>query len=360
MERMISTMKRICSLVLCAVLLLSFCSAEEIPEAFTAKRKNTTAYFGTLSILCVFDDFSEYAGQQRMDTLWQDIKQMMGEVDATLSLSFEDSEVCRFNRLEYGQSMPVSPLTAEVFSKAREMYGTTGGLYNPTVFPLVDLWGFSARFINRKAEPMPYDRPWQDGTRPLPDPAYINGFLQLVDMDGIQLTGDPETGYTLTKNIPPVEINGVTYQAQIDLGGIAKGYVVDRAVSMMLERGYTYGYFSCGGSSLGLLKSAGNKQKESGDPSFVLGVRAPREAADDSGIYAYIPLMNKSLSSSGDYESNYMIDGQVYCHIIDPFTGYPVNVNIGGTQAGICTVTLLSGSAVEDDALTTALCLMGP
>lgn len=72
-----------------------------------------------------------------------------------------------------------------------------------------------------------------------------------------------------------------------------------------------------------------------------------------------IRVMDQSLSSSGDYDNNYMSGGNLCCHIIDTRTGYPVNFNQDGVQGGISTVTLLSGSAVEDDALTTALCLMG-
>lgn len=135
---------------------------------------------------------------------------------------------------------------------------------------------------------------------------------------------------------------------------------MDLVDEMLEQAGYDYGYFSCGGSSIGLRKSAGKAQRRTNDPHFTLDIRSPRETASGGTTYASLRVMDKALSSSGDYESNYEIDGQVYCHIVSPFTGYPVNVNPDGAQSGICTVTLLSGSATEDDALTTALCLMGP
>lgn len=206
---------------------------------------------------------------------------------------------------------------------------------------------------------MPYDREWRDGTRALPDPKYIGSFLELVDMEGIVLTGDAQIGYTLHKNTPSVTIDGVVYPAQIDLGGIAKGYAVDLAAQLLEEEGYEYGYFSCGSSSIRLLKNASSTAKKTNDPMFSLQVRIPRKTQENTQTYAHIRVMNQALSSSGDYDNNYIAGGNLCCHIISPFTGYPLNYTQEGVQSGISTVTLLSGSAVEDDALTTALCLMG-
>ncbi|MBQ4265757.1 MAG: FAD:protein FMN transferase, partial [Clostridia bacterium] len=219
--------------------------------------------------------------------------------------------------------------------------------------------GFSPRFTFGTDIVMPYDREWKDGTRALPDPAYIDGFLQLVDMDGIVLSGDDESGYTLHKNTPSVTIGGVTYHAQIDLGGIAKGYAADVVAQMLQEEGYEYGYFSCGSSSIRLLRNASNAAKKANDPAFSLQVRIPRETQENAQTYAHIRVMDQALSSSGDYDNNYVAGGNLCCHIISPFTGYPLNYTEEGVQGGVSTVTLLSGSAVEDDALTTALCLMG-
>jgi len=132
-------------------------------------------------------------------------------------------------------------------------------------------------------------------------------------------------------------------------------------VAELLEReGYAYGYFSCGSSSMRLMKSGSSNSKKTGDPSFSLQVRNPRKSAESGDAYAMIRVRDQSLSSSGDYDSNYVAGGSVCCHIISPKDGYPLNFAHGGVQGGVSTVTLLSGSAVEDDALTTALCLMGP
>ena len=335
-------------------------SAQEIPQAYKAKTRVTMGSFGTVSSLCIYDDFERAGALNKYDAAWETIKALLDEMDQLLSTSIKTSEIAQFNALPSGSEMPISPITAEVFQLAREMYEKTDGYFNPTVFPLVDLWGFSPRFTFGSEENMPYDRKWMEGTRALPEQKYIDGFLKLVNMEGIVLCGDEASGYRLVKNTPSVVIDGVTYETQIDLGGIAKGYAVDKVWELLTRDGYEYGYFSCGTSSIRLMKNLSFSSIKSGDASFHLQVRIPRETQSHDDAYAEICVMDQSLSSSGDYDHNYVADGNICCHIISPFTGYPVNFAQDGVQCGISTVTLLSGSAVEDDALTTALCLMGP
>ena len=334
--------------------------AETIPENYKAKTRVTSGAFGTSSILCLYDDWSAEGALAKYDRVWAEIKQILESLDLLLSVSIRTSEIAQFNVLPEGGRLPVSETTAEVFLIAREMYEKTGGYFDPSVYPLVDLWGFSPRFRLEEGDPMPYDREWKDGTRALPDKKYIDGLLQLAGLDGIALEGDAEEGYTLVKNTKSVTIDGVTYQAQIDLGGIAKGYAADRVAELLAQEGYAYGYFSCGSSSMRLMKSGSSAARKSGDPSFSLQVRNPRKTQESGDAYAMIRVRDHSLSSSGDYDSNYTAGGSVCCHIISPKDGYPLNFASSGVQGGVSTVTLLSGSAVEDDALTTALCLMGP
>lgn len=330
-----------------------------VPQGYKAKTKVTMGTFGTVSSLCLYDDYEAPGALTRYEAVWAETKAILEEMDLLLSTSIGTSEIARFNALPGGAQMPVSPMTAEVFLLAREMYEFTEGYFDPTVFPLVDLWGFSPRFTFGGEETMPYDREWADGTRALPEARYIEGLLKLVDMDGIELTGDAQSGYVLHKNTPSVEIDGVTYHAQIDLGGIAKGYAADRVIEMIGQAGYAYGYFSCGSSSIRLLKNASFSAQKADDPRFSLQVNIPRATAENSQTYANIRVMDEALSSSGDYDNNYIAGGNICSHIISPFTGYPLNYTEDGVQHGVSTVTLLSGSAVEDDALTTALCLMG-
>ena len=354
-------LKKAAAALILLLLLRGTCLAGEIPEGYRSRSKTTMGTFATISTLCVFDNFDDPAAGERFSRLWEETKALLTQMDELMSASMETSEIARFNALSCGESMAVSPMTAELFRLCQDMYALTDGYFDPTILPLVDLWGFTPRFReNRKDLSMPYDRPWTDGGFPMPEQKYIDAFLQLVGLPGIQLTGSDDTGWTLVKNIPDVTVDGVTYAAQIDFGGIAKGYAVDLVTEMMKEAGIEYGYFSCGGSSIGLLKSASFASREARDPSFRLDVRAPRFASPAANTCASVRVMDQNLSSSGDYENVYETDSYLCSHIINPFTGYPLNVNPGQKQQGICAVTLLSGNAVEDDALTTALCLMGP
>lgn len=350
-------MKKTVFILLLSLFFASSCAHAEI----TSKRKATVGTFGTASFLTLYDDFAKPQRLSAYDDIWSEIKALMAETDELLSTSIETSEIARFNRLKSGESMPISPLTAEVFQLALDMNRKTNGYFNPAVFPLVDLWGFSPRFLgNISAPAQPYDRALKNGMRSAPDKAYITAFLQLADLSGIQLDGDAAHGYMLTKVTPSVWVNGEEYQAQIDLGGIAKGYVVDRIAAILREAGYTSGYFSCGSSSIGFLKNTSASALEIGDSAFTLAIRSPRKTDSGADSFASLRVKDIMLSSSGDYENNYVVNGQLCCHIIDPFTGYPLNYSANAVQKGICTITLLSGSAVEDDALTTSLCLMGP
>jgi thiamine biosynthesis lipoprotein len=178
--------------------------------------------------------------------------------------------------------------------------------YDPTVYPLVDLWAFTPRFSNPGYQKeLPYDRERTEHGFPLPDEKYIKGFTKLADFKDVILSGDEVKGYTLTKNIKPVTIDGITYQAKLDLGGIAKGYAVDVAMKMLRDYGYNYGYFSSGTSSIGVLKSASKKSVENGTFRYDLEIRKPRKGSTDENSFMSVAIKDARLSSSGDYDHEY-------------------------------------------------------
>jgi thiamine biosynthesis lipoprotein len=221
------------------------------------------------------------------------------------------------------------------------------------------LWGFTPRFNTGQYAPsLAYDRVRTETGFKLPESRYIEAFLKLVDFSKIRLSGDAQSGYTLTKLIQPGQVDGVDYQAQLDFGGIAKGYAVDRVNRLLQDRGYAYGSFSCGGSSIALLKNASKRSLENGTYRFALGLRKPRNSASTEDIYMSVATKDVLLSSSGDYDHCYVVDGVIYSHIIHPRTGYPMNTPVSGNQKGMAVLTLLSDMAGYSDALTTALCLL--
>lgn len=328
---------------------------------FTARECQTIASFSTVSSLILYDDYADPARILRFDDTWAEITRLLTAIDQAVSVSIPTSDIARFNALAYGESLPVSGHTAAIFKVARAAYDSTGGMYDPTVYPLVDLWGFTPRFNASDYTPTePYDRVRKDAAFGLPDQKYVAAFLQLVDLGKVILAGDDQAGYTLIKRIPPVKVDGVAYQARLDFGGIAKGYAVDCVARLLAARGYAYGSFSCGGSSIVLLKNASPRSRENGTYRFALGLSKPRKGLSDEGIYLSVATRDVRLSSSGDYDHCYRIDGVIYSHIISPKTGWPMNTPAAAAgQKGIAVLTALGGSAASDDAMTTALCAMG-
>lgn len=331
---------------LCAAVFLLLLSGHALAsrEGPRPHRKVSAEFFATVSSLVLYD-----AQEEDFEETWGQVRALLGEIEAQVSLSQPDSDIARFNALPCGESLKVRPHTAAILRIAREMWEESGGLYDPSVGPLVDLWGFTPRFAgNRQQAQMPYDRPYEEGKMPLPEAKYVEAFARLADFGEIVLD---ESG-CLHKKIPPVQVEGVSFQAAIDLGGIAKGYAVDQVMQLLGERGYHQGYFVCGGSSLAAME---NPEREEG---FDLGIRAPRGS---QASFMRLNLKGLALSSSGDYNHFFTREGVVYCHLINPITGYPINrPGADGVQSGIAAVTLLGESAARDDALSTMLCIMGP
>ncbi len=331
----------------CCVMLVLLPLLKPVPSRADSFMRSTSEYFGTVSMLRLYDT----EGAQET---WEAVRALLSGIEEAVSVSVRSSDIARFNRLQAGESLAVSAITAELFRAARDVYDLTGGLYDPTVYPLVDLWGFSPRFSDSDDEPvMPYDRPFRNG-RPVPPGArYIDLLLPLVGMDGIILT-ETEDGWLLTKRTPAVKIGDVTIQAQLDLGGIAKGYACDCVRQLLVRRGYTEGYFICGDSSMTFLGGT------DGHP-YRVAAGKPRMTANPGSAYAGFMLENASLATSSDAAHAYDADGAHWCHLIDPRTGWPVNrPDAQGLQAGAASVTLIGQDAALLDAMGTALCILGP
>ncbi len=334
--------KLLCAALLCVLLTASSARAAERPDI-----RYTTDYFGTVSMLCLY-------GREDAEDIWREVREVLAAIDESVSLSRPDSDIARFNALPAGGFLTVSPWTADIWHCAQEAWLLTGGLYDPTVYPLVDLWGFSPRFRQNAYVPtLPYDRPLENGHPALPRSEDVDALLPLVGMEGIALIRDQEN-WILQKNTPEVCIGGVMISAQADLGGIAKGYACDRVAELLRARGVTSGYFICGGSSMVFLSGPDGG-------AYTVAAGKPRPGKDAGEDYASFSAENTTLSTSSDVSLGYWgEDGVLYCHIIDPRTGRPLNGPEDGVQSGAASVTLLCGSAALGDALSTALCLMGP
>jgi thiamine biosynthesis lipoprotein len=206
----------------------------------------------------------------------------------------------------------VHPEVATVVALAMHVAAGTGGAYDITVEPLVRLWGFLG------------------GKPHVPEPAEIDRVRGLIGIEQLHL--DAAAG----------AIAFARAGVRIDLGGIAKGYAVDRALERLRGAGVEAGLVDLSGN-MAALGAPPHR------PSWTVGVRDPR---DRIPFFGRVRLDGRAVATSGNYEQFVDAGGQRYGHILDPRTGWPAQ--------GLISATVLAPTAAEADAWDTALIVLGP
>ncbi len=292
-----------------------------------------------------FREDSSYSDDDTLTDLLSDINNVMNYVDTIANTQYELSDIYMFNSATEGETIAISDMTAQMIEYAQSMYDITDGAYNPAVYRLVDLWGFSSRIYGNYSYVPTYDYDRTNPTSQLPESQYIDAFMDLCDFSLVTLGGS-EGNYTLTKNCPSVTVDGVTYSQWIDLGGIAKGYAVELVADILESYGFMYYYIDSGSSS-----SVFTTKEDGSD--FTQSIEEPYQYAGLFGnIYATLSVSNSALSTSGLYNRCYTVDDVTYSHIIDGSTGYPVEYDMP-------TITVVGATAWAADCLTTAFTIMG-
>ena len=197
---------------------------------------------------------------------------------------------------------------------AQKVYTDSEGAFDPTVMPLVNLWGFGQQKVTR------------------PDSAKIDSIRSFIGFSKIQFNED-----SIWKLDP---------RAQLDFGGIGQGYGADVITDFLKSKGIKNMLVELGGEGMAV-----GKNLQSGKP-WELGILDPNSTNDNQFFKAYVSLSDKSFTTSGNYFNYREVDGKKYSHTIDPFTGYPA------------TRAILSASVFADDATTadawgTAFMVMG-
>ncbi|HEY5999745.1 MAG TPA: FAD:protein FMN transferase [bacterium] len=231
-------------------------------------------------------------------------------IDALLSSHRTDSLISRVNREGFRAKVPVEKDIFQLIREAASFSEASGGAFDVTVWPLSKLWGFD-----------------EGGRRPsvteLRDAVAKVGYRKLV-LD----QGDGSVGFTLPG-------------MGLDLGAIAKGWAVDRAMDVLAARGMTDVIVDAGGD----LRVAGSRP---GKGFWRIGVQDPR---DSGSLLFTLDLTDTAIVTSGDYERFFEEDGVRYHHILDPTTGMPA--------CGCRSVTVLAPTAAEADASATAAFVLG-
>jgi thiamine biosynthesis lipoprotein len=246
-------------------------------------------------------------GQNALEAAYQEMIRLEGLLDR----HHPGSEVTHINRAAGWEPVPVSPETLLIIEQALEFAVLTGGAFDITVGPLLRLWRFT------------------DGGGQVPPEESLLAAAALVDFRQIEV--DRLAGSVFLRK------NG----AEIDLGGIAKGFVVDRAGEVLRRFGVTSASVDAGGD----IRLIG--AKPDGSP-WRIGVRHPRERR---GIIAILELRDSAVVTSGDYERYFLFEGTRYHHLLDPATGRPAG--------GLVSVTVVAPEAMTADALSTAVFVLG-
>ncbi|MGA2076049.1 MAG: FAD:protein FMN transferase [Terriglobia bacterium] len=243
------------------------------------------------------------------------VEQVFEEVDRLdeqMSNYKPQSELSVINREAARHPVIVEPGLFRLLEICVQRSEQTDGAFDITVGPLMKSWGFFR------------------GRGRLPTPAEINEVLKRVGYRHLKLDAERRT--------IRFDESGV----EIDLGGIAKGYAVDRAVEILRSNGITSALVSSGTSSIYALGSP------PGAHGWKITLRDPYDAHKPADV---IHLQNYSLSTSGSYERFFEIDGKNYCHIMNPHTGWPVQ--------GVLSAAVLAATGTDTDGRSAGCFVMG-
>ena len=236
------------------------------------------------------------------------------DLEAKVSRTRKDSDISRINGAK-GEWTEVSSETVDLIRKGLDYSEVSGGDFDITVGGVTKLWDFHAA----------------EGEAEIPDEEAVSEAVKHVDYKGVEIDGsrvrlkDPES--------------------EIDLGGIAKGYIGDRMTDYLESRGVVSAVVNLGGNVICI----GGKTDESG---FVIGVETP--FSDRKEIIGKVEAADKTLVTSGVYERRIEVDGKSYHHILDTATGWPAHTDLDA-------VTLIAdkGRSADIDALSTTCLIKG-
>lgn len=238
------------------------------------------------------------------------IENMLDELDRLFDVTNQDSDVSKINA-GAGEFVEVSEHTSYVISEAKKIGELTGRALDITIYPVVKAWGFTT------------------GENRVPGPQELSALVKTVDVSRIEVD---EAGSRV--NIPE--------GFMIDLGAVAKGYAGDMIKEILEECGVNRAIISLGGNIVCVgSKSMGRK--------WQIGIQSPYE---DRDIPGYVQVKDKAVVTSGLYERFFEENGVKYGHIMNPYTGYPVD-------NGISSVTIISKDGLYADALSTAIFVGG-
>ncbi|MBC8551388.1 MAG: FAD:protein FMN transferase [Candidatus Brocadiales bacterium] len=289
----------------------------------TGQKQELTLFKKTaLSMGTVFEVTIYTADKYIAEKTFNDVFQEINRLDYLMSNYKKESVLSELNKNASTEPAECNTELASVIEQSLQYSEITDGAFDITIGPLMKKWGFFKK----------------EGR--IPGKEELEPILESVSYKNIII--EEKAIKSLSKDLGTVKT--VFFKnpgTQIDLGGIGKGYAVDRVTSVLKQNGI----------SSALINFAGNIYTfgtPPGKDSWVIGLQHPRES---EGLLGTFEIKDKAVSTSGDYEKFFTIEGKRYSHIIDPRTGKPVE--------GIVSVTIVTDNATRADALSTGVFVLG-
>ena len=247
------------------------------------------------------------------------IDSVLHEVNSQMSTYIVNSEISQFNDLNTGESISISTGFKNVIQRSIYWGKISNGAFDPTVFPIVQLWRTGSR-INKM------DENWEP-----PKTEEILSKMNKVGYNKININGN-----TLSKAIEG---------QMIDLNAIAKGWGVDEIFRFLKKIGFENLMVEIGGE----VRVGG---KNNLNRPWSIGIETPiKNTLPGEQIFGKVDISNKGMATSGNYRNFYTYNGKSYSHIIDPRNGKSV-------ESSLLSVTVLAESCMDADALATALSIL--
>ncbi len=253
-----------------------------------------------------------HSNATQAEKILQESFKLLKKLDHLMSHYKQESEISRLNREAYTVPVKVSKHTFDLIEIAYENYLDSGGAFDISVFPLMKLWGF------------------YEGNPRLPSEEDVSQTLLKVGMDSLQMNAGSQSIIYLKEDL------------EIELGSLAKGYACDKIVGLLKSQKVKSAFVNVGGSIRAFGKNLENK-------NWQAQIRHPRKL---EVLELMVKLDDRSISTSGDYEQFFEVEGKRYGHILNPLTGYPDSKSVS--------VTVIAPTALESDVLSTTVYLLGP
>jgi thiamine biosynthesis lipoprotein len=250
--------------------------------------------------------------------LRQKIKIRLEDINRSMSTYRKDSEISRFNALSrIGEKFYISNDFLQVMTVAQNIYELTGGAWDGTIKPLVELWGFGDSKNKKKT----------------PGEKEIQAILSNIGFKHIEISSDR---YLIKRKA----------SISLDLASIAKGYAVDQIAALIKTDGIENFLVEIGGEGFASgLRKDGKRWR--------IGINRPHKDAPYDQVYKVLTLQDKAFATSGDYRNFFELNGKRFSHILDPKSGYPI-------MNGVVSVSIMADTCTFADGLATAVMVLGP